>query len=122
MNHRGSSKPVARSGAAFLILIVLVLLVVVGATQTLVRSEVTARRSEVERMRVRTMRAAINAATQAAIDSEAPVRLPLLDVPSESIEVSVNEDQSTVTARWLKGEQVIDQMKQKIEKQVESEE
>ncbi len=109
-----------RSGAAFLILIVVVLLVVVAATQTLVRSELSGRRSESDRMRVRAMKAAIDAVSESNVDSGELVRLPLDDASREHIEVTLNEEESVITARWLRGDQLIDEMKHKIEIESES--
>ena len=65
----------SRKGAAFLILVILVLLVVVGATQGLLRGELTTRRSEVDRLRARSMTAAIEAAEQAMMKSVDQIRL-----------------------------------------------
>jgi hypothetical protein len=120
MNRCGTSNRAPRKGAAFLILVVLVLLVLVGATRTLVRSEVTSRRSEGDQARVRSMRAAINATLQTTHDSSDPIRFPLDDKSTEYIELTVNQDRSLITARWYKGDQAIDAMTQEIETKAET--
>lgn len=112
----------SRKGAAFLILVILVLLVVVGATQGLLRGELTTRRSEVDRLRARSMTAAIEAAEQAMMKSVDPIRLPVDESWDEYLELSINKDKSQITARWVKRDQVIDEMRQAIEKRVESSE
>lgn len=112
----------SRKGAAFLILVILVLLVVVGATQGLLRGELTTRRSEVDRLRARSMTAAIEAAEQAMMKSVDPIRLPMDESSDEYVELSINKDKSQITARWVKRDQVIDEMRQTIEKRVESSE
>ena len=122
MNIFPKSNRPSRTGAAFLLLIVMVLLVVVGATQTLVRSELTTRRSESERIRLRSMVSAIDVVRQFAEDSTDPVRLPLDESGSEFIELTIDTDPSQITARWFKGQQVIDEMRQAIQQKVESSE
>jgi hypothetical protein len=102
--------------------VILVLLVVVGATQGLLRGELTTRRSEVDRLRARSMTAAIEAAEQAMMKSVDPIRLPMDESSDEYVELSINKDKSQITARWVKRDQVIDEMRQAIEKRVESSE
>ncbi len=128
MGHRGKtrmknnqfSKCSARTGAAFLLLIFLVLLVVLGATQTMVRSEMTTRRSEQGRLRIRSMVTAIDAAQKMSGESTDAVRLPIEPATNEFIEVTIHKNDSRVVARWLRGDQVIDEMTQKLDMKVES--
>lgn len=122
MKHHGRSGPETRKGAAFLILVILVLLVLVGATRALVRSEVSSRRSEADQTRVRSMRTAIDAGLQATRDSTGPIRLPLGEKPPEYIELTIDKSASRITARWFKGDQMIDRMTQEIETKAESNE
>jgi hypothetical protein len=110
-----------RTGAAFLLLVVMVLLVVVGATQTLVRSELTTRRGEAGRLRVRSMLAAIEATQQFGGDLTGPISLPIDVSLGETIEVTIHEE-SHIIARWMKGELVIDEMKQVLNAKAESKE
>ena len=120
MNNNQISNRTPRTGAAFLLLIFLVLLVVLGAVQTMVRSEMTARRGETGRQRVRSMVMAIDAAQDLGRESTDAVRLPIDTAAKEFIEVTVSQDGSSVVARWLRGDQLIDQMKQNLVKKVES--
>lgn len=119
MNRRSQSGREPRRGAAFLILVVLVLLVVVDATRTLVRSEVSSRQYERGQARLRSMRAAINAASQTPLESNTPIRFPVDQRSEEHIEVTAAEDGLRITARWLKGDQEIDKMTQTIGIQAE---
>jgi hypothetical protein len=111
-----------RTGAAFLLLVVMVLLVVVGATQTLVRSELTTRRGEAGRLRVRSMLAAIEATQQFGGDLAGPISLPIDVSQGETIEVTIHEEESHIIARWMKGDLVIDEMKQVLNAKAESKE
>ena len=120
MNKNQISSRTRRKGAAFLLLVFLVLLVVLGATQTMVRSEMTTRRGELGRQRLRSMVIAIDAAQNLSGESTDPVRLPIDPAANEFIEVTVNQDASSVVARWLRGDQLIDEMKQNLVKKVES--
>ena len=120
MNNNQISNRTPRTGAAFLLLIFLVLLVVLGAAQTMVRSEMTARRGETGRQRVRSMVMAIDAAQDLGRESTDALRLPIDTAAKEFIEVTVSQDGSSVVARWLRGDQLIDQMKQNLVKKVES--
>ena len=110
----------ARTGAAFLLLIFLILLVVLGATQTMVRSEMSNRHHERGRLRVRSMQSAMDAATN--IDGKRPdsIRLPVAPEANEFIEVTVNQDESSVRAQWWRGDRVLDQMTQKLDLKTES--
>jgi hypothetical protein len=120
MNKNQISSRTRRTGAAFLLLVFLVLLVVLGATQTMVRSEMTTRRGELGRQRLRSMLIAIDAAQNLSGESTDPVRLPIDPAANEFIEVTVNQDASSVVARWLRGDQLIDEMKQNLVKKAES--
>ncbi len=120
MNKNQISGRTPRTGAAFLLLIFLVLLVVLGAAQTMVRSEMANRRGEVGRQRVRSMVMAIHAVQDLSGESSDALRLPIDPAANEFIEVTVNRDASSVVARWLRGDQLIDEMKQNLVKKVES--
>lgn len=120
MKKQQFSKRSVRTGAAFLLLIFLVLLVVLGATQTMVRSEMTARRGEQSRLRVRSMLTAIDAVQNMASEFSTPIRLPIEPASNEFIEVTVNQDESRIDARWMRGDQVLDEMTQKLDLKAES--
>ena len=106
MNDNRKHKQHRRRGAAFLLLVVVILMVVVEATRTMVVSEFSLRKSEVERARVRTMLAAIDAVS--GFDGET-IEFPLDDTNQERIVVASGEDQQ-VTARWMRGDRVVDQI------------
>ena len=122
MNSSQTFSRSKRSGAAFLLLVMMVLLVIVGATQVLVRGEVTTRRSETSRLRVQSMAAAIEATQQLVGDLADPISLPLDPSRGEFIEVTINEEESEIIARWIKNDQVIDQMRQVFQGKAESKE
>lgn len=104
------SSAAKRSGAAFLMLVVMVLLVVVGATQSLVRSELTTRRSDTDRVRLRSMTAALDAVLRQDRELSAPIRLPVDDATDQYIEVSPGPTESHLRARWFQGEKMVTQM------------
>ncbi len=93
----------ARQGAAFLLLVMVVLLVIVAATQWLVGSSVTNRKGEADRLRARSLIAAIDQA-QGLSDLQGPLRLPIDETNNERIEVVASDDDSTLTAIWLRGD------------------
>jgi type II secretory pathway component PulK len=105
----------ARRGAAFLLLVVLVLLAVLGASQSVLQGEITHRRSEADQHRVRIMNRAIGSVALhvselAASDSNDSMRLPVNDATEEFIEVSWDESKTKLMAQWRRGDQVLDQM------------
>ncbi len=122
MNKNYFSTRSVRTGAAFLLLIFLVLLVVLGATQTMVRTEMMNRRNEQGRLRIRSLVTAIVAAQNMTGESTTSVRLPIEPAANEFIEVTVNKNESRVVARWLRGDQVLDEMTQELDLKAESSE
>ena len=106
MSGNRKRKKQVRRGAAFLLLVVVVLLVVVEATRTMVVSEFSLRKSEVQRTRVLTMIAAIDAVGTL---NEETIELPLNEANQERIVVTSDGDQR-VTARWMRGDHVVDQI------------
>ena len=95
----------SRHGAAFLFLVVLVLLVVVGATRTLVIGEVTARRDVIVRGRSAILETAIERAVDAGLDPKDPMRFPVDPSLDHWIDVAMQND--AVTARWIAGQQTL---------------
>ena len=99
-----------RTGAAFLLLIVGLLLVVAGATFHMVKSEWIVRRGQSQQGRATTMRRAILAAEETVTTSGGPVRLPVdqqhwIVVQSESSDNGVR-----LVAQWMREGTVIDTM------------
>jgi hypothetical protein len=78
------------------------------------------RRSEQDRLRIRSMVTAIDAAQNLTGESNDSVRLPIEPASNEFIEVTINQDESRAVARWLRGDQVIDEMTQKLDMKAES--
>ena len=120
MNKHLISARSVRTGAAFLLLIFLMLLVVLGATQTMVRSEMSNRRNEQGRLRLRSMQTAIDTAVKMKGERPDSIRLPIAQESNEFIEVQLNQDESSVIAQWRRGDQVLDQMTQKLDLKTES--
>ena len=100
----------SRRGAAFLMLVALVALVVLGATTSLVQSEVQSRRATKRWLRAQVMTAAVERATQFGITSDTSWSLPLADSDVEFLEVSKNDVSSEIVVRWIRRGDVIDQM------------
>lgn len=122
MNAIDSCKRWQRRGAAFLLLVVVIVLVIIGATQTMVRSEVMARRNEASRLRVQSMAAAIDATLQRRAEPAGPIAFPIDESGREWIEVTIDQPGSQVVARWMKGDAVIDQMQTILNGNAESKE
>lgn len=107
-----------RRGAAFFVLILAVVLVVVGAMMTLVRSEWSSAMRRSERFRVQAMHRAIDAVATTQPLSETTERylLPIDAEKEEHIEVTItrssdgNGNELIYTARWLRGNQLIDML------------
>lgn len=107
-----------RRGAAFFVLILAVVLVVVGAMMTLVRSEWSSAMRQRERFRIDAMHRAIDAVamTQLQFEKEEMYLLPIDSENDEHIEVTINgssgggDNELIYTARWLRGNQLIDML------------
>ena len=110
-----------RHGAAFLIMVVMVSLVVLGATQSLVRNEILQRRGNGDWIRSQAMQAAIASSLRAEIDRDQTLRLPLDQSAEEYLEVRRNQvadgnvDSDTIVVRWIRRGEVIDQATRTIE-------
>ncbi len=106
---RRSAKSAAstRPGAAFLLLVMMLLIVIVSATQWLVTGSVANRKGEVNRLRARSMIAAMHQAQALATDWQTPLRLPIDGTRDERIEVVASDDGSSLTAIWRRGEMEI---------------
>ncbi len=106
----------SRRGVAFLMLVVVLVLVVLGATHRLVQNEIQARRGLRDQIRSQTMLAAIKRASRANLDipSDSPWTLPLGKTDNEHLEVSQGDDQSEIIVRWLRDGEVIDEMIRKV--------
>ena len=99
-----------RTGAAFLLLIVGLLLVVAGATFHMVKSEWIVRRGQSQQGRAATMRRAIQAAEATVTSSEQPVRLPIDRQQWIVVQAESNDDGVRLIAQWMREGTVIDRM------------
>jgi len=103
-----------RRGAAFLLLVVLVSMVVLAAIRTMVIAESSSRRHELQGRRSRTLVAAIEAAMPIVDQSFESCRLPIDESANEFIKVTLDQDHSTVTATWYQGDKVVDELSRQI--------
>ncbi|QDT04047.1 hypothetical protein K227x_24330 [Rubripirellula lacrimiformis] len=96
-----------RRGAAFFMLVLTVLLVIVGATSVMIRGVWTSRQATRDQRRVRTMESAIAAASRIAATE---LTLPVDPDSDQRIVVSMNDENDRYSATWLRGDQTIDQL------------
>ena len=89
-----------RRGAALVLLVVVLLLVIVSATQSLVITTVANRQAERKHSQVRVMLSAIQQATAWDLELKNPVIFPVNEAFDERVEVTVNTDQTAITAIW----------------------
>lgn len=110
----------ARRGAAFLLLVVMVLLVTMSATQWLLTRSLANRKGEINRLRARSMVAAMNQAQALGSDRQATLRLPVDDASDQRIEVVASSDGATLTAIWLRGNSELARVVRPLEAQPSS--
>ncbi|TWU44872.1 hypothetical protein Q31b_00420 [Novipirellula aureliae] len=105
---------IGRRGAAFLLLVVLVTMVVLAAVRTMVVAETSSRRHDLLGRRNQTLAAAIDAAMPIVDNSFQTCRLPIDEAANEFIQVTLDQNQSIVTATWYQGDKVVDEMTRQI--------
>lgn len=110
---RSKSDKKTRRGVAFLMLVVMLLLVVIGAARGLVVGEVRSRQSESASLRAKTLQTAIDKALSWNIEQDETFRLPVGGATDEQIEISRSNDE--IRARWLAGDVALDQANRQIE-------
>lgn len=100
-----------RRGAVFLLLVFLLLLVIVAATQSMVQREIAGRKAERDRLRGRSLNAAI-ATLYDADESIETIQLPVDgDLQNDGfIEVQADRQANQFTATWHRNDVVIDRM------------
>ena len=103
-----------RRGAGFIFLVMMVLLVIISATQWLVSASVANQRGDLMRLRAHSMLAAIEQSRLLETNGQAPLRFPINDAIDEKIIVTQNDGGSTVTAVWLRGEVTLAEMTRPI--------
>lgn len=122
-----SSRSSDRRGAAFFVLILAVVLVVIGSMMTLVRSEWMSAMRQRERWRIETLERAIESVSMATVESRdgseswpgQEITLPIDSANEERIEVTIeaspNDDGGRIyTAHWLRGNQSIDMLERTV--------
>ena len=109
------SAAAARRGAGFLLLVMMILLVIVSATQWLVTASLANQKGENDRLRARSMLAAMNQAQALQSDWATPLRLPIANNKQERIEVQANADRTSLTAIWLRSETEISRLTRPIQ-------
>ena len=85
-------------------LVMMILLVILSATQWLARASLTHQQGESDRLRARSMLAAMSRAQTLTSDWTKPLRLPVDEANDEWILVKANADRTLLTATWLRGE------------------
>ena len=94
-----------RKGGAFIILVVALLIVVLGASQAMVRSEIASQRNSSERMQIDTLLRAISATNVLhSIDGD-DVVLPIDD--RKEVRVSRDESKNLITAKLIQDDRVL---------------
>ncbi len=109
------SAAAARRGAGFLMLVMMILLVIISATQWLVTASLANQQGESDRLRARSMLAAMNQAQALQSDWTTPLRLPIAKNNQERIEVKANADRTLLTAIWLRGDTEVSRLTRPIQ-------
>ena len=109
------SAAAARRGAGFLMLVMMILLVIISATQWLVTASLANQQGESDRLRARSMLAAMNQAQALQSDWTTPLRLPIAKNNEERIEVKANADRTLLTAIWLRSDTEVSRLTRPIQ-------
>ncbi|QDT12048.1 hypothetical protein [Planctomycetes bacterium K23_9] len=89
-----------RSGAVYVILVVALLLVVLGASAAMLRGEVASQRNSASQMKSDTLLRAITAAKNLQFDRTNEIVLPIDS--DQKIVITANADKTQLTAKWLR--------------------
>lgn len=114
MRNDSGRKQSARRGAAFLLLVIAVLLVITGATFQMLQSEWTIRRARGEAQRAETMQRAIDAVANADAASDQAVRMPVDENQWIEVATQSNDDGEQLVANWVRNGNVIDTLKRRM--------
>ncbi len=98
MNQR---KHPTRNGAAFLIMVVALLVVILAASNAMLRGEVASQRNQRKRMQTDTLLRSIAATESMHHDWQTDLVLPIDQ--DQSIHITANDDKTQLTAKWLRG-------------------
>ena len=94
-----------RRGAAFVLLVVAILMVVLGAWQALLRGEVSSRRNDRDRAQSITMARAIEVAS--SLKTQDAVVLPVDESTKQEIKVAPNDDKTLWVANWIMDGEIV---------------
>lgn len=100
-----------RRGFAFLMLVFMLLVIVMGCVQMMIQQEVSDRRSIRHNHRAEILSSAIEVAVE--LDSVQAVTLPISDDPEQKVVVSFDETAESWVATWLKDNNKIDSVTRK---------
>lgn len=104
-----------RSGAAFVLLVVAVLMVVLGAWQALLRGEVSSRRNDRNRAQTATLSRAIELAS--SLQANDPIVLPIDESTNQEINVAPNEQKTLWIANWIIDGEVVNTISRPLKPQ-----
>ncbi len=107
-----------RDGAAFFMLVLAILIVIMSATSLLIRGEWLARRSQRDQSQTQTLISAIEVASDASADS---MTLPIDPESNERIEIELDQETDRYTARWLRKDETLDTLTRNAKNQNEEE-
>ena len=105
LRPRAGHRP--RKGGAFLLLIVALLVVIVGATQAMLMGEIRSQQNERQRSKTNALIRAMEIAQSIDHDWETSVELPIAQSAKQtspakqSIQISTNADKSILKASWV---------------------
>ena len=105
-------------GAAFLLLVVALLLVVTGATLQLIKRERIVRRGLGKNDRSHTMLRAIDAVSGSIDESDLPICLPLEDRHSIVIRLETGSEGRQLVAEWIHNNKLIDTIRREYKPEV----
>ncbi|TWT98256.1 hypothetical protein [Stieleria varia] len=113
-----SVKGTRRVGAAMLLLVAIVMLVVVFAGQALVTGTVRSQNHWMQSERLQTLESAIATVSELpASDLVAPVRLAI-DDNRQWVTLTLSDDGDRITARWMSDDQVLAELSRDREQNV----
>ncbi|KAA1258708.1 hypothetical protein LF1_12310 [Rubripirellula obstinata] len=115
MNPR---KPFKRQGFAFLILVFMLLVIVMGCVQMMIRQEVSQQTSSRQKQRTQILKSAIEIGVQLDLKTGESVTLPIsndadANDSEQKVSLSFDESAGNWVATWLKDDREIDSLIQK---------
>ncbi|MGB7346230.1 MAG: hypothetical protein WBD20_18575 [Pirellulaceae bacterium] len=108
-----------RKGGAFIILVVALLVVVLGATQAMLRGEVGSQRNEQTRTKTDALERALAAAELLDHDWQSELRFPIDQ--TQAVLIKANDPQTQLTASWISRETVQASITRAVERSSDNE-